>query len=59
MPESDSRQHTVLLEDDLWDALRDAGRSVGMNRSALIRQFCRWYVGVPGAQLPPRPGPIE
>lgn len=45
---------TIRIERAVWDALGAAGRDVGMDRSALLRQLARWYVGVPGAQLPPR-----
>lgn len=44
-------------DDELWAEL---GRAVAASpdgeadRSAVIRQFIRWYVGRPGAQLPQR-----
>lgn len=47
---------TIRIEPDVWDKLGVAAANVGMDRSALLRQLARWYVGVPGAQLPPRPG---
>ncbi|RZT87546.1 hypothetical protein EV383_4471 [Pseudonocardia sediminis] len=43
----------------MWRDLGIAAQNVGMERSALIRQLVRWYVGVPGAQLPPRPSDHE
>lgn len=46
---------TIRIEQTVWDELGKAGENVGMDRSALIRQLVRWYVGIPGAQLPPRP----
>lgn len=47
---------TIRIEPDVWEQLDQAARNVGMDRSALLRQLARWFVGVPGAQLPPRPG---
>lgn len=46
---------TIRIEPDVWEQLDQAARNVGMDRSALLRQLARWFVGVPGAQLPPRP----
>ena len=45
---------TVRIEKDVWEALEQAARNIGMDRSALLRQIARWCVGVPDAQLPPR-----
>lgn len=38
--------------DDEWSAFRLAS---GNKMSALIREFIRWYLRKPGAQLPERP----
>lgn len=46
---------SIRLEQDLWDELNKAAKAAGYDRSALIRQLIRWYLGVPGAQLPTRP----
>lgn len=46
---------SIRLEQDLWDDLDVAAKTHGYDRSSLIRQFVRWYLRVPGAQLPPRP----
>lgn len=46
---------SIRMEDDLWSALDDAAKSTGFDRSSLVRQIVRWYLGVPGAQLPQRP----
>lgn len=41
------------IEDDLWEAF---GASVGhRQRSAAIRQYIRWHLRIPGADLPERP----
>ena len=43
----------IRVEDDLWE---EFGRLVGpRNRSAVIREFIRWYVRKSGAKLPKRP----
>ena len=47
---------SIRLEDELWIPLDGAARANGLDRSGLIRQFVRWYLHVPGAKLPPRPG---
>lgn len=47
---------SIRMEGDLWGALDDAAKAAGYDRSSLVRQLVRWYLRVPGAQLPPRPG---
>lgn len=43
----------IRVEDELWEAF---GRLVGpRNRSAILREFIRWYVGARGAKLPRPP----
>lgn len=46
---------SVRLEQDLWDRLEPAAKTAGLDRSSLIRQFVRWYLREPGANLPQRP----
>lgn len=46
----------IRIEKRLWEALEPLANVHGLDRSALIRQFVRWYVREPGVQLPPRPG---
>lgn len=46
---------SIRMEDELWRALEDAATANGTDRSSLVRQLVRWYLTVPGAQLPPRP----
>jgi hypothetical protein len=48
-------QHTVAIDQDLWDELDPAARSVGYDRPKVINQFIRWYLRRPGAKLPQRP----
>ncbi|WP_204016020.1 hypothetical protein [Sphaerimonospora thailandensis] len=43
----------IRVETELWEAF---GELVGKrNRSAVIRDFIRWYVRERGAKLPERP----
>ena len=44
----------LRVPDDEWVPFRAVG---GSNMSALIRQFIRWYLRLPGAKLPERPSP--
>lgn len=53
--ENTSKPRTIRLEQNLWDALGPAAMANGHDRSGLIRQFVRWYLTEPGAQLPQRP----
>lgn len=46
---------SIRMEDDLWRALDNAATANGFDRSSLVRQLVRWYLGVPDAQLPQRP----
>ena len=48
------RPHTSFrIEADLWKRF---GALVGeKNRAALLRDFIRWWLRIPGAKLPPRP----
>jgi hypothetical protein len=50
-----TKHRSIRLEQDLWDRLDAAAKAIGYDRSSVIRQFVRWYLRVPGAQLPQRP----
>lgn len=52
-----TKHRSIRLEQDLWDRLDLAAKATGYDRSGVIRQFVRWYLRVPGAKLPQRPGP--
>jgi hypothetical protein len=52
-----TKPRTIRLEPALWVPLEAAAKVHGHDRSTLIRQFVRWYLSEPGAQLPPRPEP--
>jgi hypothetical protein len=51
-----TKHRSVRMEDELWEPLEPAAEAAGYDRSGLIRQFVRWYLRVPGAKLPQRPG---
>lgn len=50
-----SKPRTIRMEQDLWNRLGPAALANGHDRSGLIKQFVRWYLSEPGAQLPQRP----
>lgn len=57
MKDTHTRHRPIRVDDDLWDAF---GAIVGVrNRSKVIRDFIRWFVGVPGAEIPQRPEPTK
>lgn len=51
-----TKVRSIRLEQDLWDDLGPAAQKVGHDRAGVIRQFVRWYLRRPGADLPQRPG---
>lgn len=51
-----TKAKSIRLEDKLWDDLGSAADRVGNDRAGVIRQFVRWYLRQPGADLPQRPG---
>lgn len=55
--EGNTKARTIRMEDELWGPLGPAALTNGLDRSKLLRQFARWYLSVPGAQLPQRPAP--
>ena len=54
---NNTKARTIRMEDELWGPLGPAALTNGLDRSKLLRQFARWYLSVPGAQLPQRPAP--
>lgn len=40
---------------ELWNRLGEVASAAGTDRTAIIREFVRWFVREPGAKLPPRP----
>lgn len=52
-----TKARRVVMSDQLWEALGEAiAHTPETNRSQVIRELVRWYVGEPGAKLPERPG---
>ncbi|HEY9473132.1 MAG TPA: hypothetical protein VIS06_04685 [Mycobacteriales bacterium] len=45
------------LDRDLWDRFGEVTGNSGTDRTAVIRDFIRWYVGEPGVKRPTRPQP--
>lgn len=48
-------RQTIRAEVPLWERFDEAATSVRSDRSAVLREFMRWYSGDPGAKLPKRP----
>jgi hypothetical protein len=48
-------RQTIRVDEESWEEFGAASESVGTDRSALIRDFMRWFVRKPGAKLPKRP----
>ena len=46
----------VKAGDDLKKAFDAAAKAAGSDRSKITRQLWAWYAGLPGAELPERPG---
>lgn len=50
-----TRRAFRLDDDDLWEMFRTTTDGAGTDRSAVLRQLVRWYVGEKGVKLPDRP----
>lgn len=48
-------RQTVRIDEELWTKLGAACEAAGIDRSAALRAFARWYVGEDDAELPERP----
>ena len=56
MPNQPRTQHrSVRISDEDWADLEAATAVVGSDRSTIIKQFIRWYLHRPTADLPERP----
>lgn len=55
MPGRGTPRHAIRIPDDLWDRAGETAEATGTDRNAAIREFLRWFVREPGAQLPERP----
>lgn len=47
--------HTIRIDADLWTAFGVAAN----DRTAVLREFIRWYVRDPGAKAPRRPDLVQ
>lgn len=45
----------IRVDLDLWGRAGEASKSEGTDRSAIIREFLRWYLREADAELPHRP----
>ncbi len=48
--------HPIRISRDLW---RRFGEIAKPSRTAVLREFIRWYVGERGAKMPRRPKPED
>jgi hypothetical protein len=56
MPNSPRTQHrSVRVPDADWADLDAATKSIGSDRGTVIKEFIRWYLRRPGAEMPERP----
>lgn len=55
--EGKTPHRTIRAEQSEWDPFGKAAKAVGSDRTAVLRQFMRWFSGQPGAELPQRPEP--
>lgn len=54
-PESHTPGRLIRAEQNVWDTFGEACGMAGKDRSAVTRDFWRWYARLPGAKLPRRP----
>jgi hypothetical protein len=45
-------RQTIRIDEDLWNRF---GQVAEPDRSTVLREFIRWYVGEPGTKAPKRP----
>lgn len=60
-PSKGAPRRTIRFEDDLWNAFGDAveRNEPPKDRSEVLRDFMRWYVGEKGVRMPRRPNASE
>ena len=57
MPNQPKTQHrSIRIPDDVWGAAMDRAREEGTSAGGLVRDLLVWWLRVPGAKLPRRPG---
>ncbi|MEU8327138.1 hypothetical protein [Micromonospora sp. NPDC048839] len=45
----------IRIDSTLWERFGASVGSLGLDRSAVLRDFIRWYTREPGAKMPRRP----
>lgn len=45
----------IRIDPTLWERFGVSAGAVGLDRSAVLREFIRWYVREPGVRMPKRP----
>lgn len=55
VPSKGTDRRTLRVEQELWDDFGIATASYKDGRSGVLRDFIRWFMDRPGAQLPPKP----
>jgi hypothetical protein len=48
-------RQTIRVDEALWDRFAEAATVDESDRSAVLREFIRWYIREPGAKMPRRP----
>lgn len=48
-------RQTIRADEGLWESFEASCKAVGLDRSAALRAFMRWFNSEPGAELPARP----
>ena len=52
-------RQTIRVDEALWEQFGKETASAESDRSAVLRDFVRWYVREPGAKMPKRPPTSE
>jgi hypothetical protein len=55
MPGKGTRNRTIRMDLPLWTALGTRAAGAGTDRAAVLRALVRWWLRIPGAELPERP----
>jgi Arc/MetJ family transcription regulator len=59
MPGKGTTRRTIRVDADLWTRAGEQAVEGGTDRATVIKEFLRWYVGEPDAELPGREGRAE
>ncbi|WP_062434932.1 hypothetical protein [Herbidospora daliensis] len=55
MPSKGTPRQAFRVEPSLWEQFGQIAAMSGSDRAALLRAFIRWFLDMPGAELPTRP----